>query len=52
MGKGGSTKGDGSGFWRLGGKKQLFDGCKNFHDVVPVYLIMMTLDPITVESGS
>lgn len=49
MEKGGSTKGDGSGMRFLGGKKQLFE---DFHDVGPVYLIMMTLDPITPESGS
>lgn len=52
MEKGGSTKGDGSGMRFLGGKKQLFEDRKNFHDVGPVYLIMMTLDPITPESGS
>lgn len=36
----------------FGGKKQLFEDCKSLHDVGPVYLIMMTLDPITPESGS
>ena len=51
VGKGGSAKGMGveCGF---GGKKQLFANRKSFHDVGPVYLIMMTLDPITPESGS
>lgn len=52
VGKGGSTKGDGSGMWFLGVKKQLFEDCKSLHDVGPVYVIMMTLDPITPESGS
>lgn len=37
------------GFW---GKKQLFEDRKCFHGVGPVHLIMMTLDPITPESGS
>lgn len=36
----------------FGVKKQLFANCKSFHDVGLVYLIMMTLDPITPESGS
>lgn len=43
---------DGSGMWFLGGKKQLFEDRKSFYDVGPVYSIMMTLDPITPESGS
>lgn len=50
MVKGGSAKEDGRGMWFLGGKKQLFADRKNFHDVGPVYLIMMTLDPITPGS--
>lgn len=52
MGKGGPSRGDGRGMWFWGGKKQLLEDRKTFHHVGPVYLIMMTLDPITPESGS
>lgn len=36
----------------FGSKKLLFEDLKSFHGVGPLYLIMMTLDPITLESGS
>lgn len=36
----------------FGGKKQLFEERKCFHDVGPVHLLMMTLVPITSGSGS
>ena len=43
---------DGMQMWFFEGREQLFEDRKSLRDVGPVHLIMMTLDPITPESGS